>query len=352
MINHDQGNINVKAENVHSSVVETFIKAGVDKNVAEQCSEGLVQASLRGVDTHGIRLFPHYLAAIESGRINPMPEFRFDQTSSSTGKLNGDHAFGHSSGIVAMHHAITLAEESGSGFVSVRNSSHCGALAYFAMEACKKDMIGWAFTHATARMKSPGSNREYFGTNPICFAAPMESEEPFCFDAAPTPIPFHKILHHRETDSPLPEGSAADEQGIEITNPHRATQLLPIGDYKGFGWAIMVDILSSLLSGMPGGRGVSKMYGDMSEKRYLGHFFGALRIDVFESPEVFKERLQKLADSVRNEPRLNRESENLMPGDPEKIMMRKRLKEGIPIAEHEMKKLNQVFKEYGIQTIT
>ncbi len=212
-------------------------------------------------------------------------------------------------------------------------------------------MIGLAFTHATSRMKSPGSNREFFGTNPICFTAPMESEEPFCFDSAPTPIPFHKIKHHRETGSPLPAGSAADEHGNATTDPLKAAQLLPIGDYKGFGWAMMVDILSGLLSGMPVGRDISKMYGDLSEKRRLGQFFGAIRIDAFQPPDVFKKRLQTLAGEIRREPKQHESSENLVPGDPEKKMMKKRLEEGIPAGSSEMKKLNEIAAKFQISSV-
>ncbi len=115
---------------------------------------------------------------------------------------------------------------------------------------------------------------------------------------------------------------------------------------------MMVDILSGLLSGMPVGRNISKMYDDsLSEKRFLGHFFGAIRIDVFESPDIFKKRLQKLAEEIRREPKLDENSENMIPGDPEKKMMKKRLEEGIPINKDELEKLNAIAKKFGIQPV-
>lgn len=333
-------------------VRESLLKVGVKRDIAELCASGMVLTSLRGVDTHGIGLLSHYVAGIKGGRINPNPNFKFERTSASTGTFDADHGLGYAVGIVAMRHAISLAKDSGSGFVSVRNSSHCGALAYYGLEACKEDMIGLAFTHATSRMKSPGSSREFFGTNPICFAAPMASEEPYCFDSAPTPLPFHKIMHHRQASLPLPRGSAADQYGNETTDPHRVSQLLPIGDYKGFGWAMTVDVLTGLLSGMPVGRNISKMYDDpLSEKRYLGQFFGAIRIDVFESPEVFKKRLQKLAEDIRGEPKLNEDSENMVPGDPEKKTMKRRLEEGIPISDHDLQKFNSLAESIEILPI-
>ena len=149
----------------------------------------------------------------------------------------------------------------------------------------------------------------------------------------------------------MPAGSAADKYGNATTDPHKAAQLLPIGDYKGFGWAMMVDILSGLLSGMPVGRNISKMYGDLSEKRLLGQFFGAIRIDVFQDPVIFKSRLQKLAEEIRNEPKINRDSENMAPGDPEKKMMSKRLKEGIPVNKHEMERFDDIAKRYNMRSL-
>ena len=336
----------LKSEKAKSLILEIFSKLSVNNQVAQLCAEGLVQTSLRGIDTHGIKLLPHYVAAIESGRLNPNPDLKFKQTSSTTGILDADHTLGYAAGVIAIQHAIKLAKESGTGFVSVKNSSHCGALAYPCLKACDEGMIGLGFTHATPKMKSPGSNREFFGTNPLCFTAPMEKEAPFCFDSSPTLIPFHKILNYRESNERLPIGSAADSKGMETLDPHQAIQLLPIGDYKGFGWSMMVDILSGLLSGMPVGKDVSQMYGDIAQKRYLGHFFGAIRIDAFQPLHNFKKRLQILADELRKEPKKDSSSVNMIPGDPEKISMEERKKYGIPINNSDLLKLNNVGIKY------
>jgi ureidoglycolate dehydrogenase (NAD+) len=338
--------MNINSEKLKSMIIEIFNNLGVKSEISRLCVDGLIHTSLRGVDTHGIRLIPHYVNAIESGRLNKDPDITFEQTSKSTGILDADHTLGYASGIIAIQHAKELAKESGAGFVSVKNSSHCGALAYPCLKACDQGMIGLGFTHATPKMKSPGSNREFFGTNPLCFTAPMEKEAPFCFDSSPTLIPFHKILNYRESNERLPIGSAADSKGMETLDPHQAIQLLPIGDYKGFGWSMMVDILSGLLSGMPVGKDVSQMYGDIAQKRYLGHFFGAIRIDAFQPLDNFKKRLQILADEVRKEPKKDSSSVNMIPGDPEKISMEERKKYGIPINNSDLLKLNNVGIKY------
>lgn len=340
------------AQDVYDIVEGILLKNDVSEDIAGYTAKGLWQTSLRGVDSHGIRLLPHYISALKAGRLNRNPKFSFSQTSPSTGILDADDTFGHAAGMVAMMHSISLAKEAGCGFVSVKKSSHCGAMAYYALEACKHDMIGFATTHASPRVKTPMSNRSFFGANPICFAAPMGSEAPFCFDASLTPIPFNKIKQHQEDDIDLPPGCAADRHGFETIDPHKATQLLPLADYKGFDLIMIVDILCGLFSGMPIGKDVSPMYGNsLSNKRNLGHFFGAMCIDAFMNPQEFKKRLQKLAADVRNEPKMNNNTKIQVAGDPEKESEEDRLQNGIPIKKLDLDKINMLALEVGLKPL-
>lgn len=331
---------------------DAFLRVGVDQTVAEETARALWLTSLRGVDSHGVRLLPHYIASIEGGRLNPKPKFKFEQTSVSTGRLDADHTLGHAAGMEAMRHAIQLAKEAGMGFVSVRNSSHCGAMATYALEACAQDMIGLAYTHATARLKTPNAARPYLGTNPICFAAPMANEDPFCFDAAPTAFSFNKVKQYGELGMTLPADVAADKNGKMTLDPSLADQLLPIGDYKGFGLSLMVEILCGLLAGMPTGRDVSSMFGaPLSEKRYLGQFYGAMRIDVFEDVGRFKTRLQQLVDQLRGETRQDASVSIQVAGDPEKAAQREREQNGIPLYANELESLNVLAARLGMEPL-
>ena len=340
----------IPADVLYQFVEQTLLKSGVEENSSKSTAKGLWQASLRGVDSHGVRLLPHYLDAVKNGRINPNPAFRFDQTSPSTGRLDADHGFGHAAGIRAMRHAMELAREAGSGHVAVRNSSHCGSMAYFALEACTEDMIGTAYTHGTPRMRSANASATFFGTNPICMAAPMVSEGPFCYDGATTLMSANKIRLYGDRGLELPPGCGADKHGIETRVPDQVAQLLPIGDYKGFGIAMMVDILSGLLTGMPTGNDVSDMFRDpMSQKRKLGQFYGALRIDAFEKPERFKRRLQDMAERIRREPRQDPEVAVQVPGDPEKLHQADREVHGIPINPVVIEQFERIARELDVE---
>ncbi len=333
-------------------VEQTLLRSGVDQSCSKLTAKGLWQASLRGVDSHGVRLLPHYLDAVKGGRINPNPAFRFEQTSPATGRLDADHGFGHAAGICAMHHAMELAREAGSGQVAVRNSSHCGSMAYFALEACTEDMIGTAYTHATPKMRTANATSTFFGTNPICMAAPMVTEGPFCYDGATTPMSANKIRVYSDRGLDLPPGCGADRHGVETRDPDQVAQLLPIGDYKGFGIAMMVDILCGLLAGMPTGNDVSDMFRDpMSERRKLGQFYGALRIDAFEEPERFKARLQDMAERIRREPRQDPEVAVQVPGDPEKAHQADREVHGIPINPEVIEQFETIARELDVEPL-
>ncbi|MDQ7036140.1 MAG: Ldh family oxidoreductase [Anaerolineae bacterium] len=342
----------VAQNEIYRFVYQALIAAGVREEVAELTAKGLWSTSLRGVDSHGVRLLVHYVHELRGGVVNPNPNFVWQQTAASTGTLDADHSFGHASGMIAMRHAIELAQEAGTGFVSVRNSTHCGAMAYFGLEAAAHDMIGLAFTHATPKVQSPGATQPFFGTNPICVAAPMQNEAPFSFDSAISQFSFNKVHQYREDGLPLPENIASDENGQMTTDAHAAFQLLPIGIYKGFGMAMMVDMFSGLLSGMPTGDDVSSMFdGNFSHRRFIGHFFGAFKISAFIDVDDFKQQLQMNADKIRKQARLDENIPVMVPGDPQKITEAQRRKDGIPVKPFDIERFQTLASELGIEPL-
>lgn len=317
-------------------------------DVARHVVASLIQTSLRGVDSHGIELLPHYVRALDSGRINADPRYRFEQTGASTGRLDADHAFGHASGAAGMQHAIELARAAGIGAVTVYNSTHFGAAAYFALLAANEGLIGLSFTHADSLLLTHGGRRAFFGTNPICFAAPCASEEPFCLDMATSQVSWNKIVRRRESGAPLGEGWAFDEDAEPTTDAEAARTLAPAGSYKGFGLSMMVEILCGVLTGMPAGREITRMYADpIEQKRLLGHFFMAVDVARFIDPDAFRSRLQAMMEEVRREPRKDEAVPVLVPGDPEKMTFVQRSAEGIPLSRTAYDKFVALAREAG-----
>lgn len=340
----------VQAGKLQEFIKSVLLKAGVRSDVAEYVAEGLVQTSLRGVDSHGIRLLPHYLNGVKGGRINPNPNYKFKQTSPSTGLFDADHTFGHAAGMEAAKRAIELATEAGTGHIAIYNSTHFGAAAYYALEIAKHDMIGMIFTNTDALVKTYAGKRPFLGNNPICFAAPCEDEEPFCLDMATSVVTFNKIRQLREEKKPAPPGVGANKEGAETTDPNEIAMLLPVGGYKGYGLSMVVEILCGLFTGMPYGPHIPKMFeAPMSQKRFLGQFVIAMKIDCFQNKEVFKERLSAMMKELRNEPALDRNIPVQVAGDPEKKNYEERIKKGIPLKPSEYEAFQKMSKEYSIE---
>jgi ureidoglycolate dehydrogenase (NAD+) len=312
---------------------ETLLARGVCAESAQHVAASLTQTSLRGVDSHGIQLFPHYCRAVDAGRINKNPRFAFADTSPTTAILDADDAFGHHAGVFAIDRATALAKASGVAAVPVKNSSHFGAAAYFGLRAAANGCIGLAFTNADALIKAHGSKEAFTGTNPICFTAPIEGEEPFCLDMATSLVSWNKVVNHRRTGEPIPENWACDAEGRPVTDPNAARSLQPAGLYKGYGLSLVVDVLCALLSGGPTSKELLPMYQQIEVRRKITHFFMALDISRFALPADFGRRMKELVQRARNLPRIDAEIPVMVPGDPEKKTLQVRTASGIPIDE-------------------
>ena len=306
-------------------------KVGLDNFSVDTVAFSLCETSLRGVDSHGIRLLPHYVESALSGRKNPKPSFQFSKKFPALGVLDADNAFGHAAGMKAIEHGIEMADEFGMGTIAVNNSSHAGAMASMALKAAREGYIAFAFTHADSLLLSHNGKRPYFGTNPICVAVPREEQEPFCLDMAPSMISWNKLMVYKSEGNELPENLAADSDGYITCYPEEATCLLPVGSYKGYGLASMVEVLCGIFTGMNFGRDIPGMYtAPIDSPRRLGQFYMVMRADGCLEQKQFLGRMQEMTNQVRTEPA--RDGEKVMlPGDPEIEESKRRLKDGIPI---------------------
>lgn len=335
-------------EKLESFVGRALALAGLDEFSRESVCTGLCEASLRGVDSHGVRLLSHYIESALSGRKNPTPAFKFEAKFPSLGHLKADNAFGHAAGMRAIDHAIKIAESQGIGVVGVSNSSHPGAMASMALRAARQGYLAFAYTHADALTLSSGGTRPYFGTNPICFAVPRIEEEPYCLDMACSLITWNKLKMKRTEGVSVPAGVAADENGIETLDPESASCLMPIGGYKGYGLASMVDVLCGVYTGMPFGRQIPSMYGSpIDQPRNLGQFYMVLRCDGVIDQAAFVNRMQEMTSEVRLEPSASTGTV-MLPGDKEIQEARRRRAQGIPLDELIISELTAVAEKLDL----
>ncbi len=309
-------------------------KNGADNFSADCVSIGLSETSLRGVDSHGIRLLPHYLKALKNGRINGNPDFKITNKFPAFISLDADNAFGHAAGFKSIDIGIELAREYGISAISVLNSSHPGAMASFSLKAARAGFCAFAFTHADSLIQSFNSKDSFFGTNPICFAAPRKNEEPFCLDMAPTFIPWNKILEQKEKNENLEEEYAVDSDGKNTKDPFAARALLPIGNYKGYALASMVEVLCSILSGMNFGPHIPSMYGSpINEPRKLGQFYMVFRPDVNMPLSQFETLLHQMSNEARDQKKTDGDKKVMVPNDPQIEFQKERGEKGIPLTD-------------------
>jgi len=323
-------------------------KAGVPEEDARIAANILVATDLRGIDSHGVGHLAMYARGILGGRTNPKPETLFYSQAPATAIMDGDRGLGFVVGHRAMKEAISRAEETGAGFVSVRNSTHFGAGGNYAMMALPHDMIGVSMTVGGKGMVAPGSAGPGVTINVISVAVPAEEEAPFVLDMATTVVAAGKIEIANREGKPLPEGWAVDKEGKPVTEPERFYKeggaLLPLGGmpqtgvYKGFGLAVTVDILCRILSGSTPD---TQMAGS--------HFFGALRIDGFMPPAVFKKAMDGMIREYRALPKAPGVDRIYVSGEIERDIERKRKKDGIPLHPAIVSSLRDLAKDLDVE---
>ncbi|MCH8901745.1 MAG: Ldh family oxidoreductase [Chloroflexi bacterium] len=274
---------------------------GVPQEDARLTSHILLQADLRGVESHGMaHLVDFYVRALQSGRTKPRPNISVTRESAAAATIDGDGGLGFVVGHHAMGLAIEKARETGVGIVSVGNSTHYGAGAFYGMMALEHDMIGISMTTGGRLMAPPGSRGQAVGTNVLSLAAPTPRSFPYVLDMATTVVAAGKLEIAARRGRPIPEGWAVDGAGRPLTDPamlHSGAALLPLGGatdtgaYKGFGLALMVDILCGALSGF----GTSAEI----ETGTAAHCFGALRIEAFQPIPQYLERMEGMIAAVK-----------------------------------------------------
>jgi len=330
-------------------LLEVLQKAGLDKHSRESVCMGLYEASIRGVDSHGVRLLNHYVNSAIKGRKNPKPHYKFHKPFPALGVLNADNAFGHAAGIKAIDICMKIANKFGVGIVAVKNSSHPGALATMTLRAARKNYIAYAFTHADSLLLSHSGKKAYFGTNPICFAAPRKEKEPFCIDMATSMISWNKLLILRNKNKILGNNLAADANGKITKNPNKARTLLAAGSYKGYALASMVEILCGVFTGMNFGTRIPAMYVySMHKPRKLGQFYMVFKPNAALSLNSFLKRMQTLTSQVRKQKSRTKKDKVMMPNDPEIIEQKIRLKKGVPLDAETQKNFRELSKKFKV----
>jgi L-2-hydroxycarboxylate dehydrogenase (NAD+) len=358
--------IRVQADPLKSFCTEVLQRLGVSREDAEITAKVLVEADLRGIDSHGVARMSRYVSGIQNGMMRPKPSPKVVHETPCTATIDGDAGLGQPVSYRAMQLAIKKARDTSLGFVAVRNSNHYGIAGYYAMMALTEDMIGICTTNTEVLVVPTFARNAMLGTNPIAFAVPAGIERPFVLDMSTATVTRGKLEVYARLEKPIPLNWATDDHGIATDDPTRVLQniikrsgggLLPLGGsleetggHKGYGLAMMVEILSAVLSGALYANQVYPKLDGKPLPSGIGHFFGAMRIGSFRPVEEFKRDMDDLIQRLRNTSRAQGAERIYIHGEKEFEQAERMTKEGIPLNLKVADDLRQIAKQTGIKT--
>lgn len=340
----------VQPARLHELIQEKLTRAGLKEEQADTVAEHLVFADACGIHSHGAVRVDYYAERIAKGGVTIDPQISFERTGASTGIVHGDNGVGQYVALQALEYAIDQAKESGAAIVGVKRISHCGALSYYVKRAAEENLIAISMCQSDPMVVPFGGSENYFGTNPIAFAAPREFGSPVVFDMATTVQAWGKILDARSKNQAIPDTWAVDNKGQPTTNPHEVNGLLPMAGPKGFGLMMMVDILSGMLLGLPFGKNVSSMYSDLTEKRNLGQVFILIDPRRFTDLPSFKHSIETMIEELHEIAPVAGFNQVYYPGETNQVKYDQYMAEGIPVAKQVLDYLESDtihFDQYG-----
>ncbi len=334
------------------AVADSLLKAaGVPEADAKLVADSLVEANLRGVDSHGVQNLPIYVKRIRLGLVELHPTFPLLNESSGTALMDGQNSLGQVAAMRAMELAITKARGTGIGLVGVRNTNHCGMLAYFALRAIREGMVGWASCNTPVVMAPWGGKDVLLGNNPLCCAIPASEQLPIVLDMATSVAAKGKIYLAQTKGEDIPTGWALDKDGQPTRDPAAALagSLLPMAGPKGYGLALCSDVLAGLMTGAAFSRNVASMHRDLKRGMNIGLLLGAVQVESFMPLAAFRQLVDSYIEQIKTAAPAPGFTRVYLPGEPEFDTRARREAEGIPVPQAVWKTLVATAQELGVE---
>jgi L-2-hydroxycarboxylate dehydrogenase (NAD+) len=357
--NSDEKNF-VRVKDLELLLKDIFVKWNVPKRDAAIMADVLITSDLRGIDTHGIQRCKMYYDRIKEGIYEPKTRFKIAKNTPTTAVIDGQCGLGPVIGYKSMKLAIKKAKKYGIGAVAVRNSTHFGIAGYYSLMAIKEGMIGITTTNARPAVPPTFGVEPMLGTNPLTAGAPTDEKFPFLIDCATSIIQRGKVeLYNREHISLpnevtiTPNGKCEKDPGLLLNNlEHNNAALLPLGGlgesrsgYKGYGYATLVEILSSALQDGIFLKDTAGLTEDGQKRLKVGHFFLALNVEAFTSLTNFKKTTGSIMRKLRASKKMPGKNRIYTAGEKEYYCELERKKKGIPLTKSIQEDLVQIINE-------
>jgi len=297
-------------------------------------TEVQIEASLRGQPTHNIDSIPRYARRIASGATNPRPRIRIERETGISAQIDGDNGPGQWVAVVAMETAIRKAREKGIAIVGARRSNHFGAAGHYAWLAAREGLIGLCTTNGRVILAPTGGLTPTFGNNPLGVGVPAKHHHPILLDIAMSVAPRGKIGLQLAEGKPLLPGWILDRFGHPSTDlADLAAGLgVPIGGHKGYGLALVMEVLAGALTGA----GFCSDHGREQMRQSanppdVGHFFMAIDPEIFMPLADFTSRVDQMIEQAKTAERAEGVDEIFIPGEAELRAREQNIQKGVPL---------------------
>jgi L-2-hydroxycarboxylate dehydrogenase (NAD+) len=335
-------------------IKDAFVAAGLPAADAARCAELMTEADLTGADGHGIFRLPQYIRRLAAHGFNKRPNITVKKTAPATALVDGDNGMGHLVMSRATDEAIAIAREQGTAFVGVRRSNHAGPAGLYAEMPTAHGMIGIYAAVANANhMATWGGADHLLGTNPLAIGVPSGAG-PLVFDMATSIVAYGTVKKYALRGLTMPEGWFVNPQtGAPITDPNRSGEgmLLPMGEYKGSGLALMIGLIAGVLNGAAFGRDVVDFNADDNSETNTGHFLMVVDIARFLPLAVFTAEVDRHVRDLRQSQRLPGVDVIRLPGDRRAECRAERLRNGVPLAKALIAQLDKMAAELKVKPL-
>jgi len=330
-----------------------FVAAKVPAADARYAAESLITADCEGIGSHGAMLVPMYVDRLLAGSIAPVANISTVHDGGAAIVLDAHHCLGQ----ISAQHAVRLLLERGMrhglASVAVRNGFHFGIAGYWARQIAGAGLVAMVMSNTRPLMPPPGGSERIVGNNPLALAVPTANGPALVTDMAMSATAMGRVRLAQSAGNAIPAGWAADEAGQPTTDPAAAIKgmLLPAAGPKGFGLAVLIDLLCGGLSGGAIASQVKPLYGDAEEPYGCAHFFLAIDPRAFGVETTFPARVDQFADTIRNARRAAGTEQLYAPGDLE-AARREHNREDCPLPADVLKQLSACAIRLGVAAAT
>lgn len=323
-----EGGVVVSQAAAQEMTAGIFAALDVPPDDARLVAEGLIWASLRGIDSHGIIRVPSYVARLEKGIVNPKPDIRVVKELPAVLIVDADHGHGQVALTFGMHKAIEKARAAGIGWVLVGQTKHSGAVGWYTRRAAEAGMAGIYIGTSQPNMAYHGARVGGVSTSPICISVPRGAGRTITLDMATAAAGVGRLMHHKATNQPLGEGWALDADGRPTTDPQAAVLPTPLGGPKGSGLSLMFECLTSL---MLGPSFIRRWLEGGTREHQQSAIVAAIDIAAFTDPASYRDEAESLCAAIKGLPRADGTDEILIPGERGDAVFAQRTRDGIPV---------------------